>query len=41
MKDLVVDKNIDILALTETWLKPDDCFDYTVRDISPTGYAKT
>ena len=39
IKDFVVDKNIDILALTETWLKPDDCSDYTVRDISPTGYA--
>ena len=39
IKDFVVDKNIDILALTETWLKPDDRSDYTIRDISPTGYA--
>ena len=39
IKDFVVDKNIDILSLTETWLKPDDRSDYTIRDISPTGYA--
>ena len=39
IKYLVVDKNINILALTETWLKPDDCSDYTIRDISPTGCA--
>ena len=34
-----LDKNIDILGLTETWLKPDDRSVYTIRDISPTGYA--
>ena len=39
IKDYVVDKKIDIFALTETWLKPDDCSDYIIRDISPTGYA--
>ena len=39
IKDFVVNKNIDILALTEIWLKPDDGSDYTNRDISPTGYA--
>lgn len=38
IKEYVVDKNIDILALTETWLKPDECSDYIIRDISPIGY---
>ena len=32
-------KKIDILALTETWLKPDDDSDYITRDITPTGYC--
>ena len=39
IKDDVVDKKVDILALTETWLKPDDDSDYITRDITPTGYC--
>ena len=37
IKEYVVDKNIDILVLIETWLKPDECSDYIIRDISPIG----
>ncbi|XP_068707641.1 uncharacterized protein [Montipora foliosa] len=39
IKDYVVEKKIDILALTETWLKPDDDSDYITRDITPLGYC--
>ena len=41
IKDFVVDKNIDILALTETWLKPDDRSDYTIRDITLVEFQYT
>ena len=35
----MVDKNIDILALTETWLKSNECPDFITLDICPLGYA--
>ena len=38
IKDNLVDKSFDILALTETWLRANECSDIN-RDISPTGYA--
>ena len=38
VKDLIVDHDIDVLALTETWLSADDRDDMTIRDIYPTGY---
>ena len=37
IKDYVVERDIDIFAITETWLK-DTNSDYAVRDICPTGY---
>ena len=36
-KDFVTENEFDIMALTETWLKPDD--DYTLSDIYPQGYS--
>ena len=39
IKDSVVDRHIDILAVTETWLKADECCDYITCDVTPTGYT--
>jgi len=41
IKDYVVDNNINILALTETWQKPSSESDYAARDICPNGYVLT
>jgi hypothetical protein len=38
-KDYVVEYDIDILALTETWLSPNDSDDPIIRDICPAEYA--
>ena len=35
----VVDRDVDILAVTETWLKADACCDNITRDVTPTGYT--
>ena len=37
MSELVKSKHIDILAITETWLKPDDT-KACVADVTPSGY---
>ena len=39
IKDNLVDKSIDILALAETWLRANECSDFIIRDISPTRYT--
>ena len=39
IKDFVVDYNIDVLAITETWLQADISDQLTVNDICPTGFA--
>ena len=39
IKDFVVDKNIDVLAVTETWLQAHISDQLTVNDICPTGFA--
>ena len=39
IKDWVVDNNIDILALTETWLQPDNKDDRIIGELTPTGYS--
>ena len=39
IKDFVVDENIDVLAVTETWLQADISDQLTVNDICPTGFA--
>ena len=39
IKDYVVDRDIDILAVTETWLKVDECCNYITRDITATRYT--
>ena len=36
--DLIISKTIDILAVTETWLRPHDT-DACIADISPPGYT--
>lgn len=39
IKDFVVDNKVDILALTEMWLRSGSESDYVVRDICPNGYS--
>lgn len=39
VKDYVVEHDIDVLALTETWLDSSDKDDYYVSEICPTGYV--
>ncbi|KAG1652948.1 hypothetical protein GQR58_025895 [Nymphon striatum] len=40
IKDYVVDESIDILPLTETWLKNNDSnSDFALRDICPNGFS--
>ena len=36
-KDPAVDQDIDILALTETWLRPGNMDDVEIRTLCPTG----
>ncbi len=38
IKDLVVENDSDIFALTETWLKTGDSDTLTINDLCPTGY---
>ena len=38
IKNYVVDNNIDILALTETWLRPGNCDDLEVGILCRNGY---
>ena len=38
VKDFVVDNNIDILAITETWLQADISKQITVNNICPTEF---
>jgi len=39
IKDYIVDNDIDIFALTETWLHPDDRDDQIIGDLTPDGYS--
>ena len=39
VKDFVVDNNIDILAITETWLQDDISNQITINNICPTGFV--
>ena len=39
IEDYVVDRGIDILAVTETWLKAGECCDYITCVVTPTGYT--
>ena len=36
VNDIIKDNNLDVLCLTETWLKPDDYI--TLNESSPQGY---
>ena len=38
LKDFVVDNNIDLLALTELWLRPGDTDANVITELRPTGY---
>ena len=38
VKYFVVDQDIDILALTETWLRPGNIDDVEIRALCPIGY---
>ena len=38
VKDFVVNQDIDILALTETWLRPGNIDDVEIRALCPIGY---
>lgn len=33
-----MDNDIDILAITETWLRPSNLDSLTIGDLTPTGY---
>ena len=37
IKEFVTESDIDILAITETWLQG-DCYDYISRDVTATNY---
>lgn len=37
VKDFVVDFDVDILALTETWLRPHNMDDVEIGTLCPTG----
>ena len=37
VKDFVVDQDIDILAFTETWLRPGNIDDVEIRTLCPAG----
>lgn len=37
--DALEDRDVDILAVTETWLKADECCDNITRDVTSTGYT--
>ena len=39
IRDYVVEHDIDLLAVTETWLDPGDKDIYHVREICPKGYG--
>ena len=39
VKDFVVDQDIDIFALTETWLRPGNIDDVEIRTLCPTVYG--
>ena len=39
IKDYVVETDVDVMALTETWLTPDSEFDFAIRDTTPSQYA--
>ena len=39
IKDYVVEHNLDILALTEIWLNPDNSDDQIIGDFIPAGYS--
>jgi len=38
IKDFVVDHNIDLLAITETWLRPNETDEQVINEICPAGY---
>ena len=38
-KDYVVERNFDIFAITETWLRPGDIDGITIGDLVPNGYC--
>lgn len=38
IKDFAVYKQVDFLAITETWIKPDDSSEFFIRDICRKGY---
>ena len=39
IKNFIADHDIDLCALTETWLRGDDSDLYNIRDICPAGYV--
>ena len=39
INDFIADHNVDLFALTETWLRGDDSDLYYIRDIFPDGYV--
>lgn len=39
IREIITESNVDILALTETWLKQDALDEYAIRNSTPTNYV--
>ena len=39
IKDYTIDKDVDLFAITESWLKADESSDFVSRDIASNGYG--
>ena len=38
IKDYAVDNNVDIFAVTETWLRNNENYNFSIAEVCPTGY---
>ena len=39
IKDYAVDNNVDIFAMTETWLRDNENYNFSIAEVCPTGYC--
>ena len=39
IKDYAVGNNVDIFAVTETWLRENENYDFPIAEVCPTGYC--
>jgi len=38
IKDYVIDNDVDIFAVTETWLRNNENYNFSIAEVCPTGY---